>query len=233
MLLAEALAAGADVRTVFVEPSGRSHQVVLDASRAGVEVREVQEGALGKVLDVVNPQAVVSVVGAASTELPAVMGAAARSSRPVLVLVSIQDPGNAGTLVRVAEAAGCAGLVLTEHSVDVHNPKTVRATAGAVFRLPVVEGVTADAVQAAATGAGIPTWAMVRADGVAPEDADLAAACVLFVGSEAHGLPDEVRDSADGRLSIPMEGAAESLNAAVAGALVAFEAARQRRRRDR
>lgn len=193
-------------------------------------MREVQDGALGKVLDVVTPQAVVAVAATANAGLSDVMDAAVARARPVLVLVALQDPGNAGTLVRVAEAAGCVGLVLTDGSVDVHNPKTVRATAGALFRLPVVEGVSAAEVLAAARRSGVETWATVRSVGVAPDDAELSGACVLFVGSEAHGLPEDVRDGADGQLSIPTEGEVESLNAAVAGALVAFEAARQRRR---
>lgn len=229
MLLSEALAAGVEIQSVFVEPDSTGHASVREAQRSGIEVREVQEGALGRVLDVVTPQSVVAVADMATTELSFVMDLAVEARRPVVVLVELQDPGNAGTLLRVAEAAGCAGVVLTERSVDVHNPKTVRAAAGALFRLPVVEGVTPSVALAGAAERGIETWATVRTGGVAPDEADLAGSCALFVGSEAHGLPDEVLDVADGRLSIPMEGSAESLNAAVAGALVTFEAARQRR----
>ena len=229
MLLGEAVAAGVAVRTVFVEPEGLAHPSVAAARASGAEIREVEEGALAKVLDVVTPQSGVAVAAQSPAELADVLASAVAGGRPVLVLVELQDPGNAGTLVRVAEAAGCAGVVLTPRSVDLHNPKTVRATAGAVFRLPVVEGAEVADVVAAATAAGVPSWATVRDGGTAVDQADLGGACLVLVGSEAHGLPDEAVAAASGRVSIPMEGSVESLNAAVAGALVVFEAARQRR----
>jgi TrmH family RNA methyltransferase len=229
VLLGEAVEAGVPVRSVFVEPEAQDHPSVRAARAAGAEVREVEPGALGRVLDVVTPQAVVAVATQSTTTVDAVLAAAVAGARPVLVLVELQDPGNAGTLVRVAEAAGCAGVVLTPRSVDLHNPKTVRATAGAMFRVPVVEGVEVTEVVAAASAVGVRSWATVRHGGTSLEAAQLSAACLVLVGSEAHGLPDDAVDAASGRLSIPMEGSVESLNAAVAGALVVFEAARQRR----
>lgn len=230
VLLAEAISAGVELRTVFVEHAGVDLPAVSAARAAGVDVREVQDGALARVLDLATPQSVVSVAAAAPRSVDDVLSAALDRGRPVLVLVEVQDPGNAGTLVRVAEASGCAGVVLTARSVDLHNPKTVRATAGAMFRLPIAEG--ADPVQVVAAGAavGMTSWATVRDGGTSLDDVDLSGPCLLLVGSEAHGLPDDVRRAAGAALSIPMDGAVESLNAAVAGALVAFEAARQRRR---
>lgn len=233
VLLGEALAAGVGLRAVFVEPKAHGHPVVEAARQAGAEVREVLDGTLSRVLDLVAPQAVVAVAVQRRHTLDEVLVDAASRRRPVLVPVSLQDPGNAGTLVRVAEAAGCAGVVLTSGSVDVHNPKTVRATAGSVFRLPVVEGVSAPEVILAATRHGIRSWATTGDAGADPGMVDLAGASLVLVGSEAHGLPVDVVDRVDGRLSIPMEGAVESLNAGVAGALVVFEAARQRRAADR
>ncbi|UDY36221.1 TrmH family RNA methyltransferase [Dermatobacter hominis] len=229
VLLGEAVEAGVALRTVFVEPAARSHPSVLAAVAAGVEVRDVDEGALARVLDVVTPQSVVAIASQAPAVLDDVLRIAVETGRPVLVLVELQDPGNAGTLVRVAEAAGCAGVVLTPRSVDLHNPKTVRSTAGALFRVPVVEGVEAVDVIGAAAAAGLASWATVRDGGTALDAAELGGACLVLVGSEAHGLPDDVAAAASGRVSIPMEGEIESLNAAVAGALVVFEAARQRR----
>jgi TrmH family RNA methyltransferase len=229
VLLGEAVDAGVSIRSVFVEPAGRSHASVRAAAAAGAAVREVDEGTLGRVLDVVNPQAVVAVAVQSPATLDDVLRAAVDRARPVLVLVELQDPGNAGTLVRVAEAAGCAGVVLTPRSVDLHNPKAVRSTAGAMFRVPVAEGVEVAEVLEAAGALGLPSWATVREGGVPVDEADLRGGCVVLVGSEAHGLPAGAVEGATGCLSIPMEGAVESLNAAVAGALVAFEAARQRR----
>lgn len=229
MLLAEALAAGVEIRSVFVEPAGQDLPAVRTARGAGVDVHDVLDGALARVLDMPTPQSVVAVAAADPVQADAVLEQARSARRPVMVLVEVQDPGNAGTLVRVAEAAGCAGVVLTERSVDLHNPKTVRATAGALFRLPVAEGADALRLVSAADGMGIPSWATVRDGGEVIDDVDLSGSGLLLVGSESHGLPAEVVAVATGRLSIPMEGSVESLNAAVAGALVAFEAARQRR----
>jgi TrmH family RNA methyltransferase len=146
-----------------------------------------------------------------------------------MALVGIQDPGNAGTLVRVAEATGCVGAVFTEGSVDPWNPKTVRATAGALLRLPVSEGVAPAALVELAGEVGPPLVATIAHGGGVPDGVDLSGAAVILVGSEAHGLPSELLEAAQMIVTIPMEGEVESLNAAVSGALLGFEAARQRR----
>lgn len=229
LLLDEAVSAGVDLRTVFVEPPATDHPAVRRARQQGAEVKELAEGTLARALDLVTPQAVVAVAARREATVDQVLDASVRRGRPVIALISLQDPGNAGTLVRIAEAAGCAGVVLTSSSVDIHNPKAVRATAGALFRLPVAEGVEPSLLLSSARRKGLPTWATVRSGGTVVHDADLAGPSVLLIGSESHGLTEAVRAAADGAVSIPMDGGVESLNAAVAGALVAFEAARQRR----
>lgn len=216
---------------VYVEPSGSDDPVVRAAGAAGIPVHPVPDGSLKKVLDLVTPQAVVTVARAAVASLESVVAAASTVGSPLLVLVELQDPGNAGTLVRVAEAAGCAGVVLTERSVDLYNPKTVRATAGSVFRVPVVQDVTVDAVLAACVAADVPTLATVATDGADPESSPLDGGVAVLLGSEAHGLADELVARTDARVTIPMVGRVESLNAGVAGAVLAFEAARRRRAR--
>jgi TrmH family RNA methyltransferase len=217
---------------VYVEPAASDDPAVRAAGAAGVPVHPVPEGALKKVLDLVTPQAVVAVARAVVATLDSVVAAASAAGAPLLVLVELQDPGNAGTLVRVAEAAGCAGVVLTERSVDLYNPKSVRATAGSLFRVPVVQDVTVDAVLAACAAAGVPTLATVAVDGTDPESSPLDAAVAVLLGSEAHGLAAELVARADARVTIPMVGKVESLNAGVAGAVLAFEAARRRRDKD-
>lgn len=202
---------------------------MLAALGAGVRARLVADGALAKVLDLRSPRAMVAVVRARAVELGSVVALAAQRRRPLLVLAAVQDPGNAGTLVRVAEATGCVGVVLSAGSVDLHNPKTVRSTAGAVFRVPVVEGVELDEVLAACADAGVPTIATVGRGGTTVEDAPLVGAMSLLIGAEAHGLDPEVVAACSHRVTVPMEGSVESLNAAVAGAVVLFDAARQRR----
>ena len=203
VLLAEAVAAGVALDAVYAEPGGMDDPGVEAARAAGVAVHAVQDGALAKVLDVVTPQRVVAVARQRAATLDAVVGAAAGSGRPVLVLVEIQDPGNAGTLVRVAEAAGCAGVVLTERSVDLHNPKTVRATAGALFRVPVAEGVAPADLLARCRAAALPTWALVGGGGSPVDQVVLAGPAAFLVGSEAHGLPDGLAAACDGRLTVP------------------------------
>ena len=232
MLLAEALAAQVALDGVYAEPVALDEPSVRAAAASGVPVHPVGEGALKKVLDLVAPQAVVAVARAQPVGLSQVVEAAAAAGTPLLVLVELQDPGNAGTLVRVAEAAGCAGVVLTERSVDLYNPKTVRATAGSVFRVPVAQGVPVDDLLAACAAAGVPVVATVASTGVDPSTAPLAGAAALLLGSEAHGLAGDLVARADALVTIPMGGQVESLNAAVAGAVLAFEAARRRRTRD-
>jgi RNA methyltransferase, TrmH family len=229
VLLAEATAAGATIEAVYAEPPMLDDPSVRAAGAAGASVHETAPGALTKVLDLKSSRGVVAVVAASRVTLGQAVASSVERKRPLLVLMGLQDPGNVGTLVRVAEAAGCAGVVLTSGSVDLHNPKTVRATAGAVFRMLVAEEATEDEVLERCAGAGLPVFATVGRSGTAVDRMPLRGALAVLVGPEAHGLdPDLVRRCA-GALSVPMEGRAESLNAAIAGSVVLFEAARQRR----
>jgi RNA methyltransferase, TrmH family len=229
VLITEALDSGVELEALYVESGGSDLPVTRRARSHGVPVHTVADGALRKVLDVVEPHDVAAVARRTPASLDDVVDRGASGAGPVVVLVAVQDPGNAGTVVRSAEASGCAGVVLTEGSVDVWNPKTVRATAGSVFRLPVADGVGFDAVVEACRRRGIMTWAMVGAGGTALDSADLAGPIAVVVGGEAHGLDEGQVAACDGRLSIPMAGRVESLNAAVSAAVVSFEAARRRR----
>jgi TrmH family RNA methyltransferase len=228
VLVADALAAGVELRALYAEPAADAGLIALVA-RTGAPVHRVHEGVLSKVLDLVSPQPVVGVGAQPRHRLDAVLRAGADRRRSVLVLVGIQDPGNAGTLVRVAEGAGCAGVVLCAGSVDLFNPKTVRATAGSLFRVPVVQSVEWGEVLVGADASGLSSVATVAGGGSPPEEVALGGAVAVFLGSEAHGLPAELVERAGRRVTVPMDGEIESLNAAVAGAVLAFEGARQRR----
>lgn len=235
VLLTEALEAGVAVRTVYVERDATRdavHLVADAAADAGVQVREVMPGALAKVLDVTTPQSVVAVVERTEAELAEVVSDATRTARPLLVLESVADPGNVGTLVRTAEASGCAGVVLVGACADRFNPKTVRSTAGAIFRVRVAEVADVGELAAAATAAGLAMVGAVGGAGETPERCELRGAVAILVGSEAHGLSAAALGRCDRTVAIPMEGRVESLNAAVAGSVLAFEAARQRRAGD-
>ncbi|MBC7325928.1 MAG: RNA methyltransferase, partial [Moorella sp. (in: Bacteria)] len=146
----------------------------------------------------------------------------------LMIAAGIQDPGNLGTIWRTALGVGATGLVLTRGSVDPYNPKVVRAAMGATFRLPVVGGVEPAALAQELRAAGIK---LVVADVAAPLvfwQADLSGSLALTVGSENHGPGGELLAAATARVGIPLAGPMESLNAAVAAALLLYEALRQR-----
>ena len=229
VLVTEALDADVELSALYVEPDALADAVVWTARDAGVPVREVTRDALRKVLDLGTPQSMVAVAAMRTHRPDELLDVAMRLARPLVVLCELADPGNAGTLVRIAEAAGCAGLLTTPRTVDLHNPKTVRAAAGALFRLPVAESVDVDDLLDRAAARGVPTWSTVARGGDELGTTSLLGPGLLLLGSEAHGLPDDLVARCTGALTIPMEGRVESLNAAVAGAVVLFEAVRQRR----
>lgn len=213
----------------MVAEPGADRALLERAVSAGASVCEVADGVLAKALDVVQPQALAAVVTRGLPEAADVVATAAAGRRPLLVLVGLQDPGNAGTLVRTAEAAGAAGVVLTTGSVDVTNPKCVRATAGSLFRVPVAEGAQPEALVELLAARDLPAWALVGGAGPGPEVVPVDAPSALLVGSEAHGLAPSLLARCRGTVSIPMEGRVESLNAGVAGSVVLFDLARRRR----
>jgi TrmH family RNA methyltransferase len=217
-----------DAEALTAAPPGAALRRAVDAALAvGTPVWSVGPGVLARAADTSTPQGLLAVASrrTAAVEAFAPVGAPG----PVLVLVDLADPGNAGTLLRSAEAAGAAGVVVAGSTTDPFGPKAVRAAAGSVLRLPVAEvpgGV--DAVEALRRQ-GRTTVATVARGGAAPEDVDLTGPVVVVVGSEAHGLDPAVVAVCDRRVTVPLAPGVESLNAGVAGSLVLFEAARQRR----
>lgn len=177
-----------------------------------------------RVADTVTPQPVAAVVSYVDVELDALRGASL-----VVVCFDVRDPGNAGTVLRSAEASGAEGVVCCEGSVDVYNPKTVRASAGSLFHVPVVVGGAPAATTETLGSWGLTRVATVARDGTDYTALDLTAPVALMLGNEAHGLPSDVAAMADARVSIPMAGRTESLNVGMAAAVLCFEAARQRR----
>jgi len=148
----------------------------------------------------------------------------------VLVLADVRDPGNAGTLVRSAAAAGADAVVFTGGSVDPYSPKTVRSSAAALFSLTVVTDAPFDEVGAAFRGRNMTIVGTDAAAGTAMYDCDLTRRVAVVLGNEAVGLSDEARAMTDELVAIPMPGDAESLNVGIAGSILLFEAVRQRRR---
>lgn len=232
----EALAAGAEVESVYVDRGRHHHDPALDslladAYAAGVRVFDLAAGVLERVAGTVTPQPVVAVVRQMDVPLERLRRPQGGDPELIVVGVELRDPGNAGTLLRSAEAAGATGLVCTDGSVDLFNPKTVRASAGALFRLPVVARGDPAQVLAELGSWGLTRLASAPRGGAGYTEVDLTGPVALVLGNEAHGLPGGLDTEIDGRVTIPMAGRAESLNAGMAGAVLCFEAARQRRSR--
>jgi TrmH family RNA methyltransferase len=199
------------------------------AAARGVPVTHVDAKVLGALAETATPQGLVGVAPLLEHGLDALDGA-----RLVVVLHEVNDPGNAGTVIRAADAAGADAVVLTEGSVDPHNGKCVRATAGSLWHLPVVQGVGWPDVHAALRRTGLQVLATT---GTADDDLDdlldagaLAAPTAWVLGTEAHGLPQVVLADADRRVRIPLHGRAESLNLATAAAVCLYASARAQRR---
>lgn len=227
-LLHDAVAAGVEITTVAVAgpPPSRADADLLELLSSSADVLSVSRA----VLDALSPSQTPS--GVAALAVPRTWTASSvHTPSPALVVVGcdIQDPGNGGAVVRSAEAGGATGVVLAGASVDPWGWKTLRASMGSVFRLPVVRN--SDAMEACRQlrDAGVRLIASVPRGGESPERVPLTGDVALLLGGEGAGLTPSLVDVADERLSIPMSGAVESLNVAVAAALVVYEARRQRR----
>lgn len=218
--LGDAIASGADLEAVFVE--GEAPPADLPA---GVAVHLVATDVLRRATDAVTSQGV-----AAVARRPAAGLADLPPEVPLLVLVGVSDPGNAGTLVRSAEAAGIGAVLFTAGSVDPWSPKAVRASAGSVLRVPVISGGEAAVVLDEVRATGRPRVGTSSSDVPSLEEVDLAPNVALVLGNEAHGLPAGLEAHLDGWVRIPMAGRTESLNVAMAGTLLCFEVARRHRR---
>ena len=192
----------------------------------GAQVHVVTEKAAKALSDTVTPVGLVAVCSMPEGRLADVL---ASGPRLVLVAVGISEPGNAGTLIRLADAMGADAVVLAGHGVDPYNGKCLRASAGSIFSLPVLEVTDTAEVIAALQGIGVRVLATTLDGEVSLDDAELSTPTAWLFGPEAHGLSPEVAGSADARVSIPMHGAAESLNVAAAAAICLYQSARAQR----
>jgi TrmH family RNA methyltransferase len=225
-LILAALDSAVEFEAIFVD-AGQAHdgetaQVVARAAASSVRVFALAPGVLEKVADAQTPQPVLAAVRLPVTELAEVP-----ADGLVLVLHDVRDPGNAGTIIRSADASGARAVVFTGQSVDPFNPKTLRATAGSVFHVPVAVSTLEETLEHFTTR-GSRTFATVVHGGVSLRSVDLSGGSVVVIGNEASGLDEASVAMCQDRLSIPMSGASESLNAGVAASLIAFEAQWQR-----
>jgi RNA methyltransferase, TrmH family len=220
-----ALDRGASLESAYVGPGAATAfaEVVARLADTGVPVRELKDGVLERVGSTVTPQPVLAVARAPHHDADALAG-----DGIALVGVGLADPGNVGTLLRSAEASGAAGIVLGAGSVDAYNPKVVRASAGAIFGVALLEGWSVMDALDAMRAAGRTCLGTRAAAGTPYHRADLAAPVAVVLGNEAHGVPADLEPALDGWITVPMHPPAESLNVAMTGTLVCFEAARQR-----
>jgi TrmH family RNA methyltransferase len=225
------------------EPASTRWAAELDAARSvAITTRLVSDEVMAAMTDTVSPQGLLAVCRLLDRPLNQVLDtAAAASPALVTVLSHVRDPGNAGTVLRASDAAGASAVLLTEASVDVHNPKCVRSTAGSLFHLPVSQGAGLVDVVSALHERGL---VVLAADGAGDVDLDdlqdvaesddaalLRRPTAWVFGNEAWGLSPEQRDLADAVVRVPLHGAAESLNLAMAATVCLYASSRAQRRR--
>jgi TrmH family RNA methyltransferase len=222
-----ALGAGCVVE-VFVTRSAREEYAVLVAGADRVAV--VDDRALASLSDSVSPAGIVAVCSFLDVALDAAVAAAHGDDALLAICADVRDPGNAGNLLRTADAMGAHAVVLAGHSVDAYNPKTVRASVGSLFHLPVALAPEPATAVRTARDAGLTVLAADGAGELGLDDAGeiLAGPTAWLFGNEAWGLPAELAALADHRVRIPIRGRAESLNLATAAAICLYESARRR-----
>ena len=213
-----------------VEAAERYADIIGEARAAGARVHLASEQVIAEISTTVTPQGLVGICRFLDTPFARILAA-----RPklVAVLAHVRDPGNAGTVLRCADAAGAEAVVLTDASVDLYNPKAVRASVGSLFHLPVAVGVPVEEAVAGLKGVGV---RILAADGAGTDDLDdeldqgtMGGPTAWVFGNEAWGLPEETRALADAVVRVPIHGKAESLNLATAAAVCLYASARAQR----
>jgi len=231
-LVAEANSADVPLNAAFVDGdaiAGGSSTTLIDLidriEATGTDVFVVDSAVIERVSSTSSPQPVMAIARGQAAPIDE-LGADVNF---VLLAVDVNDPGNLGTLIRSAVASGADAVVVAGQSVDVFNPKTVRSTAGALFRVPVYVSKDASTAVAALHDRGITCVGTSGRAAMACDAADLTKRLAIVMGSEAHGLSAEVEALMDELVLIPMPGPVESLNVAMAAAILCYETQRQRR----
>jgi TrmH family RNA methyltransferase len=223
--LEEAIRSGLKFRTVFFSESGKSRaERLLPQLGAHVEALLLPDSIFTSAVDTESPQGVAALVKLKTHTLDDLF----RATAPLIVIAAgIQDPGNLGTVIRSAEAFGAAGVIVTEGTVSPLNSKAVRASAGSLFRLPVVHAKIKDLLPILAER-GVCLLGTTSHKGVPLPAADFKAGVAVCIGNEGAGLPKELLAKVDLNIVIPHSEKVESLNAGIAASIILYEAARQR-----
>ncbi|MGD0976120.1 MAG: RNA methyltransferase [Candidatus Korobacteraceae bacterium] len=224
-LLEEALRSGLRVKAVFFSQSARERaNRLLPQISTHADTLLLPDAVFRSAVATETPQGVAALVKLKTFAFADLLG-----NNPLLLgAAGVQDPGNLGTIIRSAEAMGASGVLTMEGTVHAINPKVIRASAGSLFRLPVVKMDSAEAVRNL-RDQGARILATSSHKGIPLDEADLTEACCIFVGSEGAGISKELIAEADEVIAIPHSERVESLNAGVAASIILYEAARQRR----
>jgi RNA methyltransferase, TrmH family len=225
-LVAEALRAGVKLHCVFAAHA-EEHALKRLHLPSETEILLLPPELLVPVLTTETPQPVAALIDSPEWTWAQLLGKHRNAPPMIVVLAGLQDPGNLGTILRSAEAFGATGIVALSGTVHAWNPKAVRASAGSIFRVPVISASVQDAIthlrKANVTIYAATAHAAQPANGI-----NLAAPVALVIGNEGNGVPDDIAAHADGAITIPCPGPVESLNAAVAASVLLYEASRQR-----
>lgn len=193
----------------------------------GYSYEVVSDAVFKTVSDTQTPQGILCLVKKPEYELPQLL---CGDKTHLLILESVQDPGNLGTMLRTGEGAGITGVIMNQTTVDLFNPKTTRSTMGSIYRVPfyVASDLSATILELKEQGVGV--YAAHLKGTMQYDEPDYRKACAFMIGNEGNGLSDEIADLADTYIRIPMCGEVESLNAAISASLLMYEANRQRRK---
>jgi TrmH family RNA methyltransferase len=226
-LLEEALRAGLRIECVFV---AQGSELLIEGLkfRPETEILLMPAELLISALTTETPQPIAALVETPNWEWRQVLGDGKKGSSLIVVLAGLQDPGNLGTILRSAEAFGATGVVCLPGTVGAWNPKAVRASAGSVFRIPLLS-VNVEECFEQLREAGVKTLTTAIHGAKAVDGAELAGPVALVIGNEGNGVPKEIAAQADGTITIPCPGPVESLNAAVAASVLLYETSQQRK----
>jgi len=247
-LVEEALRSACSIRAVLFSETGERHHArlaqYLDRPEVSIPVLHTTDRLFEGIADTEHPQGVAALVAPRSFTFEELLRSPSNSgeecgSALILVLVGVQDPGNVGTIIRTAAAFGASAAITAASgqsgTASPFNPKALRASAGAALHLPALAGQTAAAAVEQLRGAGVHVMASSSRESadfdqplLAPWQVNWCQPVALLIGNEGQGLPEELEQSADTRIRIPMSSSVESLNAAAAAAVLFYEAARQR-----
>lgn len=223
----EAVAANADIKyCIFSENlKGDRASLLLDKMRSKkIDTYMVEDKLINEICDTKTPQGIAAVVKRHKINEDSIIS----DSNFLLIVDRLQDPGNLGTIIRTAHAAGIGGIIISSGTVDPYSPKVLRSTMGSIFNVPIIEAFDLSEIIHKIRGSGFTIYASSPSKSVPYWDEAYASKVAIIIGNEANGIDQEVIAQSDRQIKIPMPGGSESLNASVACGILAFEVLRQR-----